>query len=389
MLETLIWTFFLLVFYTYIGYGILLWILKTGKQIFSKRKSYDLKELPKVSFVVAAYNEEDCILDKIRNTFLLDYPKEKLQLVFVSDGSTDRTPELIRQFPEINHLHVDERGGKIAAIHRAMKIVTAPIVVFSDANTSLNKDAILKIAWHYADPMVGAVAGEKRVQSAADANAASSEGFYWKYESTLKQWDSELHSVVGAAGELFSVRTELYEQVPANAILDDFMISLNVARKGYVVRYAPEAYAVESSSLNAREEYKRKVRIASGGIQSIVWLSDLLNPFRYGTLSFQYVSHRVLRWTITPFALICLYVLSAYFVSSQDSVHWVYTTLFYGQSIFYLFALIGGILQDFSLRFKVFFIPYYFVMMNFSVFSGIVRYLSGAQSVLWEKAKRA
>ena len=244
----------------------------------------------------------------------------------------------------------------------------------------------MNICRHYHDPKVGAVSGEKRVSIADVADATAGEGFYWKYESKLKKWDSELYSVVGAAGELFSVRTKLYEPVPPDTILDDFMISLRIAEKGYRIIYEAAAYATENGSENIQEELKRKIRIAAGGIQSIVRLKSLLNPFRNFVLCFQYVSHRVLRWTINPFMMVLAFVLNGIVAFQQPGV--VYRVLFAMQVFFYTLALMGWLLEKRQLRIKALFIPYYFCMMNYAVAAGIRRYLLGKQSVTWEKARR-
>lgn len=186
-------------------------------------------------------------------------------------------------------------------MNRGMRFVTTPLVVFSDANTLLSKDAIRRIVDLFADPTTGCVSGEKRIMTGqAESAAGAGEGIYWKYESTLKRWDAKLYSVVGAAGELFAVRTELFQEVEPDTLLDDFIVSLRIAMKGYTIQYDPEAYAMETSSANVKEELKRKIRISAGGIQSVVRLRALLNIFRYGVLSFQYISHRVLRWTLAP-----------------------------------------------------------------------------------------
>jgi biofilm PGA synthesis N-glycosyltransferase PgaC len=197
------WLSLFIVFYAFAGYGILLWILVKLKRTFKGKPVIpvtDDSSLPSCSLVIAAYNEESFIIEKIKNTLELQYPKGKLELIFVTDGSSDRTPELVAAYPQIRLLHSPDRRGKIAAVHRAMDTVTTEVVVFTDANTYLNPDALLNICRHYADPKVGAVAGEKRVQVEDTADATAGEGFYWKYESKLKAWDSELHSVVGAAG---------------------------------------------------------------------------------------------------------------------------------------------------------------------------------------------
>jgi biofilm PGA synthesis N-glycosyltransferase PgaC len=388
-MEVLLWISLFIVFYAFFGYGILLFII-----IKIKRKVrglpvipvVDAANLPTCSLVIAAYNEEGFILEKIKNTLELEYPAGKLEFIFITDGSTDRTPKLIAAYPQIRLMHSTDRRGKIAAVHRAMDTVTTEVVVFTDANTYLNPDALLKICRHYADAKVGAVAGEKRIQIDAAADATAGEGFYWKYESKLKAWDAELHSVVGAAGELFSIRTALYQPVSPNAILDDFMISLLVAQDGYRVLYEPEAYATETSSENVKEELKRKIRIAAGGIQSIVWLKSLLNPFKQPLLSFQYISHRVLRWTVTPFLMILALLLNIAIVVNGGSM--LYHILLIGQLAFYLASLAGWLLERREIKVKILFIPYYFCMMNYAVIRGIFRYLAGGQSAAWEKSKR-
>jgi len=387
-MKIILWISLFIVFYTYLGYGILLYLLVRLKRIFKGRKEIiaDWEHLPDLTLVVAAYNEADLMEEKILNTLQLRYPADKLQLLFVTDGSTDSSPEVISRYPQIKLMHSPERRGKINAVHRAMKEVHTHVVVFTDANTFLNQDALVNIASHYADPKVGAVSGEKRVKVEDVSDATAGEGFYWKYESTLKKWDSELYSVVGAAGELFSVRNDLYAPVYTDTILDDFMISMLIAQKGYRIVYEPSAYATENSSENIKEELKRKIRIAAGGIQSIVRLPKLLNPFAFPVLSFQYISHRVLRWTITPFLMILAFLLNIVIVSKEGGA--LYTALLLCQVLFYGLAFLGWLTQQWKIKVKVFFIPYYFCVMNYAVFAGMIRYFGKKQSAAWEKAKR-
>lgn len=389
-MKIALWLSLFIVFYAFFGYGILLYFIIKIKRIVKGKPvipPVDEGLLPSCSLIIAAYNEEDFIDEKIANTLSLRYPAGKLQLIFVTDGSTDRTPELVAAYPQIKHMHSEARKGKLAAVHRVLKEVTTDVIVFTDANTFLNADALVNICRHYADPVVGAVAGEKRVATSAADDATAGEGFYWKYESKLKTWDSELLTVVGAAGELFSIRTNLYPEIPVNSIIEDFMTSLLVASKGYRVIYEPEAFAMENSSDSVKEELKRKIRIAAGGIQSIVWLKKLLNPFPRPILTFQYVSHRVLRWTVVPFLMIAALILNIVIViSGYDSL--VYDLLLAGQIIFYSMALLGWLLETRQIKVKILFIPYYFCMMNYAVVRGIMRYISGTQSAIWEKAKR-
>ena len=387
-MEIVFWLSIFLVFYTFFGYGILLYILVRIKRLFKpqKRKLFTFQELPACTLIVAAYNEADFIEEKIKNTLQLNYPKGKLELIFVTDGSTDRTPEIVARYEQIHLMHSSDRMGKIAAVHRVMDSVDTDLVVFTDANTFLNADALFHLCKHYADESIGGVAGEKKVYADKHADATAGEGIYWKYESKLKAWDSELHTVVGAAGELFSIRKSLYVPVPQQSVLDDFMISMRIAEKGYRIIYEPKAFAQETSSANIGEELKRKIRIGAGGIQSVVWLKSLMNPFKYPVLAFQYISHRVLRWTLAPLALIAAYLSNIMIVAQRGGD--VYFMLFLLQTLFYLMALSGLWLEKKKIRLKILFVPYYFCMMNYAVLAGAYRYFSGKQSVIWEKAIR-
>ncbi|MDX1910770.1 MAG: glycosyltransferase family 2 protein [Saprospiraceae bacterium] len=390
-IEFLFWSGLFIVFYAYIGYGLVLWLLVRVKRLFFKRSRVETTLLPEVTFVVCAYNEEEWIRRKIDNSLALKYPRQSIRFCFVTDGSDDRTPDIIREYPyppgvQWVLLHQPERRGKIAAFHRAMEQINTPIVVSTDANTEVNPDALLRLIRHFADPQVGAVAGEKRI-AMADKDAASSagEGIYWKYESLLKKWDAELWSVIGAAGELFALRTDCYEPVPPDTLVEDFYLTMRIAQRGWRVQYEPGAWAAESSSISVAEEMKRKVRIAAGGLQAVWRLGPLLNPFRYGLLSFQYVSHRVLRWTLAPLLLPVLFLVNIWLAATGQGF---YHILLVAQIGFYVAALAGWLLEQRKLKVKAFFIPYYFCLMNFAMYAGLLRLLRGRQTVLWEKARR-
>jgi poly-beta-1,6-N-acetyl-D-glucosamine synthase len=387
-MQILFWVSLFIIVYTYVGYGILLYIILKLKTVLKgKQAPVPIGYTPSLTFIVAAYNEAYCIREKIDNTLSLKYPEDKIQYIFVTDGSTDNTADIIKEYPRIKLMHKDGRSGKIAAVHRAMQEVNTDIVVFTDANTMVNEDALLMMSRHYSDPTVGAIAGEKRVQIDTTADATAGEGFYWKYESKLKKWDSELYSVVGAAGELFSIRTNLYQPVEPDTILDDFMISMHIALKGYRIIYEPDAYAMEKASADTSEELKRKIRIAAGGVQSTIRLKSLLLPFKQPVLTFEYISHRILRWVLTPYLMILVFILNIMFVLGAGWVS-MYGFIMIAQLFFYGAALLGRLLEAQQLKIKIFFIPYYFCLMNYAVIAGMFRYLFGEQSVLWEKAKR-
>ncbi|RHJ90398.1 glycosyltransferase family 2 protein [Parabacteroides bouchesdurhonensis] len=386
IVEILFWIGVFLVFYTYVGYGILLYIMVKVKKIFCKNKINSSKStlLPEVTLFIAAYNEEDIVNEKMANCLAISYPKDKLKIVWITDGSTDNTNKLLNEYPEVTILYQPQRQGKTAALNRGIQYITTPFVVFTDANTMLNKDAIQEIIQCFYDPKVGCVAGEKRVEIQKKQGATAGEGIYWKYESALKELDFQLYSAVGAAGELFAIRTALFEQMPNDTLLDDFILSLRIAQKGYKIAYCKKAYAVESASLNMKEEEKRKIRIAAGGLQSIWRLRSLLNIFKYGILSFQYISHRVLRWTITPIVLFLLIPLNIILIKTST----FYTIIFVIQMLFYVMAYTGYKLEQKQIRNKLLFIPYYFIFMNINVIKGFFYLKKNKGSGIWNKAKR-
>ncbi|MBX2966254.1 MAG: glycosyltransferase family 2 protein [Cyclobacteriaceae bacterium] len=374
-----------IVLYTYLLYFLIAVILAK----FSARKppkTTEITDWPPITLIIAAYNEERFIAEKLQNSLALDYPPEKLTVLVVTDGSTDGTMTIIKEFDQVQHFHEPERRGKIHAVDRIMKHIQTPVVVFTDANTLLNTEALKNIVRHYEDEKVGGVAGEKRVISKeADSASGAGEGLYWKYESMLKKADSDLNTVVGAAGELFSIRTTLYQSPPPDTIIEDFFLSMKIVAQGYRFVYEPEAYAMEGPSATTEDEWKRKVRISAGGLQAIARLTNLLNPFRYGVTSFQYISHRVLRWTLAPLSLLVLLISNAFLFSYGC----FFALTLYAQLAFYALALIGHIFRNKKIPIKGFFVPYYFTLMNLSVFFGLIRILKGRQSVVWEKAERA
>ena len=385
----------ILVFYTFAGYAIIISMIYLIKNLlFGKtvRQFEPSLELPRVCLFTAAFNEKDYVDRKAMNLLELDYPKDKIQYLWITDGSDDGTPDLLKKYPEMEVNHLPERRGKINAMNRGMKFVDAPLVVFSDSNTTLNKEAIRVIVKTFQDPKVGCISGEKRVIARKIEGAAGSgENLYWKFESWVKRVDSELNTSIGAAGELFAIRTPLFSEVESDTILDDFIISMRIAEKGYRIAYTPDAYAIETASANVSEEMKRKVRIAAGGLQTIGRLSELLNPLRFGWLSVQYISHKVLRWTIAPLALFILLPVNLILSLKEynTGIYSFYSCFFIIQLFLYLMALVGWLFERQKIRLKLLFVPYYFTSINYASVLGWVRFLKGKQSVNWEKAKRA
>lgn len=386
VLKVLFWFSAAVVFYTFFGYGIIIWLAVKIKEIFSKPVVYPIEEeYPDVTLLIAAYNEEDIIAEKMENCRSLEYPKDRLHLLWVTDGSTDSTPALLASYPENTVLHSAQRRGKTAALNRAMRGVKSPIVVMTDANTKLNREAIYLMVRKFDNPHVGCVAGEKKV-STDGSNAAAAEGVYWKYESFLKDLDNRLNSTMGAAGELIAIRRSLWEDIPDGTLGDDMFISMGVIRKGYKIAYCKQAYAMEKPSADIEQERKRKRRLAGCAVQNVIELRDLMNPFRYGLTAFQYVSHRVLRWVLAPTCLILM--LLSNFIMLLPGAAPFYSISFILQILFFLAALAGMIL-DKKDKAGVLRIPYYFLFSNFTTFAGVSYLIHNRGNAAWEKAKRA
>ena len=391
-LKILFWACLLIVFYTYLGYGILLYIIIRLRRFFKGKPQKTVMpqddELPTMTLMICAYNEEDVVAEKMENTLAIDYPKDKLRIMWVTDGSNDHTNELLSAYPEVDIVFSPERRGKTAALKHGLRELQTRYVAFTDANTMINTDALREIARLFRDPTVGCVSGEKRVAARkAGEMAAEGEGLYWKYESTLKRWDSELYSAMGAAGELYAIDPKLCREVPDEALLDDFMMSMYVVQAGKRIAYTADAYAMEYGSANIYEESKRKRRIAAGGLQSIWWLRSMLNPLRQPLVTFQYVSHRVLRWSITPIAMVLLLLVNIALVAIGAGSF--YTVMLIGQALFYLAAILGWLLNRYGYKNKLLYTAYYFVFMNFNVFRGMAYLKSHGKSGAWEKAKRS
>ena len=389
-LEILFWICIFLVFYTFIGYGIILYFLvKLKEALVPAPIRYEPGEWPEITLFIAAYNEEAIVDAKMENCFQLNYPPQKLKILWITDGSNDKTNEKLGRYPEVSVHYIPQRKGKTAALNRGIQFVETPFVIYTDANTMLNKEAIHEIIKEFSDPRVGCVAGEKRIAvDNKDQAAAGGEGFYWTYESKLKEWDSRLYSAVGAAGELFAIRTSLFEPLPEDTLLDDFILSMRIAQNGYKIAYCKSAYALEKGSADIKNEEKRKVRIAAGGLQSIKRLENLLipNPFHLGLLRFQYISHRVLRWSITPIALFLLPFLNIILVWLNPQL--IYILLLAFQILFYLLAVCGALVQRKKIKIKILFIPYYFLFMNANVLKAFFSLHKYKGKGTWEKAQR-
>lgn len=377
--AALFWCLLAGVGFAYAGYPLLLGVLTAFRQ----RRPPPTPELwPEVTLVIAAYNEAALLPAKIQNSRLLEYPAGRLHLLVVTDGSTDGSETLLAAYPDVTVLHEPLRRGKTAALNRALAVVRTPLVVLCDANTELAPESLKLLLRHFTDPRIGAVAGEKRVRHSSGMGFA--EGWYWHYESLLKRLDARLYSVVGAAGELFALRTALFRALPDDTILDDLALSLHIGLQGRRIAYEPGAYALEAPSASLRAERSRKVRIAAGAFQLLARLR-IAALLRYPLLAFQFFVRRWLRWVFCPPALPLLLLLNALLAWGNPAP--LYRWLFGAQLAAYALAAVGAALLR---RNKAFFLttfPFYFLFMNACFIAGWWRYKKRKQSVLWEKAR--
>ncbi|MDQ1363705.1 MAG: glycosyltransferase family 2 protein, partial [Pseudomonadota bacterium] len=338
---------------------------------------------PTVSFIIAAYNEERVIERKIQNTLLLDYPEDKLQIIVVSDGSSDKTPEIAGKYASkgVISMHDPRRAGKSAALNRACEQANGEILIFSDANNDYEKNAIRLLVRHFADDRVGAVTGCKHIYTNADRQSAKGDGLYWKYESRIKSAESHLGSITAAEGEILAVRHSLFTPIPSGYINDDAAITFNIVKKGYRVLYDIDAKAYEEASKDLMEDFHVKVRMATGGYQTMASEFFYLFPPR-SLFAFSFLSHKVLRWLTAHFMILIL--LSSFALSTMPLVR---LFLFF-QLAFYTLAFYGWMRRSNPSLPSIVYIIMYFTSMNLAMFVGFIKFILGKRSVNWRKAER-
>lgn len=342
---------------------------------------------PSVTVLIAACNEIDYIRQKMNNTYALDYPPDLLQVIVLTDGSTDGTDLAVTADGRAILLHHPERKGKAAALNSAIEKIESAIVVCTDANTMLNKDALVELVKHFQDPLIGAVAGEKRVITKEASGGTRAEGFYWKYESKLRQWDSKAFSVTGAAGELYAIQRELLQPIPPDTVCEDLLITMRVIAKGKRVVYEPLAYGTEKISETVADEWKRKVRIAAGSIQFLSRMKMLKFFSNQPFAAFQFMSRKLFRWLIVPYSLIGLLLTGSLQVFQTDD-QWI-SIIGIVQFVFYCWVVTGYFFSRYRGLPGVFFFPFYFVMANAAIITGTSQYIMGKSFVLWDRVKRS
>jgi cellulose synthase/poly-beta-1,6-N-acetylglucosamine synthase-like glycosyltransferase len=378
--------------YTYGVYPLVLIILGSLKQLRSdlrfglsrhtRRTTRERADCPRVSVVFAAHNEEAVIAQKMLNCARLDYPAESLEILVGCDGCTDATAALARLTAPPNACVYEfaDRGGKPGVLNKLLPLTRGEIVVFCDANTEFEPDAIQTLVRHFRRPEIGCVCGELRLRS--PNGHATGEQIYWRYETLLKFLESRLNMLVGANGALFAIRRSLFVAVPADGIVEDFLIALNVRAAGYRVVYDPEAIAWEETAPDAHQEFRRRVRIGAGNFHALRHTWRLLNPMA-GAVALALWSHKVCRWLV-PLALVAALISAT--ILAPDPVYGVAAVL---GGVLVLLGLLGRRLDLRARYWAPASIPYYFLSMNIALVLGFVTFARGTQSIVWTPTPRS
>ncbi|MGH9775410.1 MAG: glycosyltransferase family 2 protein [Candidatus Acidiferrales bacterium] len=364
--------------YAYLGYPAMLGILG----LFVRDRKPAPGDAPRISLLIAAYNEQQGIRSKIEQTLNLSYPADKFEILVLSDGSTDRTDEIVRSFddPRVRLLRMDPRRGKTAAQNCGVQAATGEIVVFSDATTVYHPQALRYLACRYQDPKVGAVSGRYQYfDPQGDSPTGLGTIAFWNYENLIKSLQSRIYSISGCCGCIYSVRKSAYTNLRED-VISDLVQPLWVIQKGYRVVFEDRALAYEETTRSSSEEFSMRVRVVTRGIRGLLGVPDVLKPWRFPWISLQLFSHKILRWLV-PFFLILLFASSAAFANQA-----VFRLLLVAQSVFYLWAILTLALPI-RRRFRILNIPLYFCLLNAAAFCSVIEILRGRKYITWETVR--
>lgn len=373
----------ILLVYIYLGYPLLLCL---AARLFPRRHSFDDRYTPSVTLVISAYNEENVIEAKIKNTLLLDYPTDKLTVMVVSDCSTDRTDEIVLKFRDNGIILVrpDIRRGKTFGLNLAFKRITNDIVVFSDANAMYDVNAVRHLVRHFSDEHIGYVVGHARYLETRQTAAGTSESRYWNFELKIKEWESAFSSVVGGDGAIYAIRSQLYEPLLESDI-NDFVNPLQIVAKGYRGIFDAEAWCSEKPAGQFNKEFSRKVRIANRSLNGLLRVAETCNPLKSGRFAWQIVSHKLLRW-FSPYILLLNFLA----VIAVESNHRAGSVALSCTALYGIFALLSlaGWWQDKRGRcHTLFYMPYYFALMNVASAIGVMLRVRGEVITTWETVR--
>ena len=397
--EPLLWFSLACIVYTYAGYPLVLTLISAAHQLRSDwqqvsgngsgggtRRIAAQADLPQVAVLVAAFNEEQHIAQRIANLLSQDYPAERLHIYIGSDASSDRTAEIVRGLahPRLTFVDFTARRGKASVINDLAALASEEILVFTDANTMFLPDAVQKLVRHFGRPDVACVCGELRLVKASTEPLARSDNqdhIYWRYERLLKFFESRIGGLLGANGGVYALRRELYRAIPSNTIVDDFWISMQVVESGHRCVYDPEAVALETTPERISDEFRRRVRIGLGNYQAFKRFANLLSPLR-GTVAFTFFSHKVLRWLV-PHCMLIAFACNMLLMTQP-----LYAALLVGQLLFYGGAWYAWRRSLTGAAPKALRLPLFFVSMNLGLWMGFWRFLFGGASGVWARSSR-
>jgi len=372
-----------LLIYTYLGFYLILVILASFR---CKKRKQDMHHTPMVSMLISAYNEDKIIEKKIINCLELKYPKNKIEILIGSDGSDDRTNEILKKNKSefIKPVIFAQRRGKANVLNDLVDLAQGEILIFSDANTIYSRDAIRYMVQHFIDPQIGGVCGKLELVSLDDEYGEQGETLYWSYENRLKYLEGKIQTVLGANGGIYAIRKSLFEKLPISMMVnDDFLVPLRIVKQGYDVIYEARAIGRETTSPNIKGEFLRRVRIGAANFNVLKEIAPLLAP-RSGFVAFALWSHKILRW-FAPFLLIFLFIANIFLIGT-----WVFNILFWAQIGFYLTSLFGFSISHFTGGRNVSFLSYcyYFASMNLALLVGFMKFLFKTQKPMWAKVER-
>lgn len=393
MLGPLFWLFVLLIVYTYAGYPFLIWLFSRT----APHPKTDSNAKPYVTLLIAAFNEERVIAQKIENSLQLIYPRDRLQILVMDDGSEDRTQEIIKSYADrgVELAYNPPRRGKMAAINRAIQQARGEIVLFSDASNSYTADVVSEIVSPFSDARVGATVGARTIEAGA-GGLGESEGLYWRYEAFIQKNESLLGCCTGIVGEILAIRRDLFTPPPDGIINDDFYMAMQVVKQGYCVTYAPKARSFESISIHAQDGIERRKRIVAGRYQAILHANRLL-PWNRPFVVWQIISHKFMRPLVPLFMIGALLVnlLSLAFPSQGNIFPLLYLippynwVMFSLQGVFYLLAVGGRVLEKRNTGWlRIFYVPTFLFNSNWAALEGLYRFVSGRQTNRWVKTAR-
>lgn len=377
--EIIFWVSLFLSFYTYAGYSFFVMILSR----FSSEKDSFGEYEPMVTFLICAYNEEKNIAEKIKDTMSSDYDSEKLEIIVASDGSTDATDEIVKGFSSqgVKLVRVEGRLGKTEAQNQAVKQASGEVIIFSDATTRYEKNAIRKMVRNYADPTVGAVSGRYEYYNPSGASIGVGNILFWKYENFIKKCQTRIKTITGCCGCIYSIRRRLYSPLPAD-IISDLVEPLKIIEQGYRIVFEPDAVAYEETTTKTSDEFSMRIRVISRGMRGLLYMKSLFNPIRYGFVSFQLFSHKILRWMVPLFAIIF------YFSNLMLLGNLFYNVVFILQNLFYGMAVAGWVTEKMNFNMRIFSIPLYFTTVNLAALFSLFKTMRGYKAVTWETQRK-